>query len=154
MLFRSAGITVPMYLLRDGALVAVPAPVDVSIEHGSPTRRAAAAMEALMAVKPRQESPYQNLWGRLCRLGTGVRSVEHVAARHLVVVRLEGRAGDLCDLRTDALVLREQQLAWTVLTNLGLDATTSVRVLGPDGRRVTGPPDVVPDASLLATPRG
>lgn len=145
---KSAAPQIVMYLIESGSGSLRPVPIPVEPADASTLRqRAAAGVAALLAAAESGER-YSSLWGRMCGLGTGVESVEPPSEGRPVVVRLTGEGGALCDLSRGALVLREQQLAWTVVTNLDVDPGTSVRVLGPRGDRHLS--DVVPDAAHLA----
>lgn len=141
---------VSMYLIgvKSDRLEPVPAPIYPSGKVKTPQDRAAAAIEALMAVKARKEAKYSSLWNKVCRLGTGVRSVEALSSEPVVVVTLTGRGGALCDMTQEGYDLRSQQLAWTVVKNLEVDESTPVRILVPDGKALLA--DIVPDRSFLA----
>ncbi|MET0767505.1 MAG: hypothetical protein ABWY50_07675 [Aeromicrobium sp.] len=124
----SGGETLPIFLVgvdSDG-LERVEAPVDISVAaSGTPMRRVHAAVEAMMRVEDDDER--SNLWGRFCGLGDGVGTIETDARR--VTIVLTGEGGALCDLSQRAFELRRQQLAWTVVENLGADPATLVRVV-------------------------
>ncbi|KRC65252.1 hypothetical protein ASE12_11055 [Aeromicrobium sp. Root236] len=128
-------------------LVAVPAPIWPSLDVRTPRARTAAAIEALMAGEPMKGRTYSTYWGTFCRRGTGVKSIEQTSAR--VTVTLTGSGGALCDLSAEGHALQRQQLAWTVVENLGIDPRTPVRLMhGRDFRMWEE--DVVADRAYLA----
>lgn len=138
--------------VKSGRLEVVPAPLHPGTSSRTPEARAVAGVKALMAVEEDKGAKYSNLWGKPCGLGTGVRSVESLTAEPVIEVTLTGQGGGLFDLTIRGSVLRSQQLAWTVVKNLGVKESTPVRVLGPDGSAVLD--DVVPDRTYLAAPAG
>ena len=129
-------------------LVGVPARVPTE-DVKPPEVLAALAVEALMA-KEEQGPRYDNLWNGICRVGTGVESVVSRPSVPLVVVSLTGaRGGALCDMSPKGRELQRQQLAWTIVRNLGVDDSTTVRVQGASGSDMLEG-DVTPDPTYLA----
>jgi hypothetical protein len=140
-----------MYLVgvRSRLLEAVPVPAGTDDEPATPQQRALTAVDELMKVELRDGARYSSFWGTICRLGDGVTSVDLLPSERVVVVTFTSRAGELCDITRGGDDLRGQQLAWTVVTNLGVADTTAVRLVGPDQERLTD--DIVPRRSVLAT---
>lgn len=145
----STGPEVPMFVIESSTdrLASVPAPLYPSTPVRTPQERALAAVEALLAAKESGDR-FSSLWGEVCGLGTGVDSIEQADAAAPVIVRLSGEGGALCDLTRRGGELRRQQLAWTVVTNLGVPESTAVRLLGPSGVALDA--DTTPDPAYLA----
>lgn len=150
-------LNIPMYVIDVAShkLVPVPAPLPEKFATKTSEAKAAAAVEALMDVKEGSKNTYSTLWGTVCGLGTGVRSVEVGEASDPagVVVTLTGDGGGQCDLTTrEGYELRNQQLAWTVVHNLGVDEATAVIMRGPNGNELLDAP-IVPDRAFLGVNR-
>ena len=147
------GNNLPMYLIdkKTDQLERVPAPLPAIVATKTPEVRTAAAIEALMLVKEDNKSAYSNLWGPLCRLGTGVKTVTTPTKSTAAVVTLTGHGGATCDMSLKGYELRSQQLAWTVVQGLGLKEGTPVRVQGPTGRSAIEEATIVPDLKVLVT---
>ena len=144
---RSARPTVVMFLIRSGSLQSVDALLRPPGPDRTPQQRAVAGVTALLATDE-SGGRFSSLWGRTCGLATGVESVEPPDGDGSpAVVRLTGEGGQLCDLTRRATTLRQQQLAWTVVTNLGIDPATPVRVIGARGKALFD--DVTPEPAYV-----
>jgi len=146
-----AGTRVPvtMFLVDNGTnrLVAVPPPTWPSLDVRTPRARTRVAIEALLAGKPEKGRTYSTYWGTFCGPGDGVESIR--SSSTAVVVTLTGSGGATCDLSAEGYALQHQQLAWTVVENLGVDPRTPVRLVSASGLELWGE-DVVADRSYLA----
>lgn len=145
---ESAAPEIVMYLIESSSHSLRPVPVPVEpADASTPRQRAVAGVAALLAADESGDR-FASFWGRMCGLATGVESVGPPTHGAPVIVRLMGEGGGLCDLTRPANVLREQQLAWTVAANLGVDPAPRVRVLGPDGKTLFS--DLAADRSYVS----
>lgn len=129
----------------DGKLV----PVDQSVggaEQLRPQGRALAAVEALVHSEVEEAEGLVSHWGGRCAVGAKVVTVEREAK--VVAVRVHGAAGVVCVARGARLTQQRQQLAWTVVENLGVDPATPVRLYGSNGGLLWK--DVVAQEGILA----
>ena len=108
--------------------------------------KAVAAVEALLTVVPEKDSKLKSHWGGPCGVGTGVESLQKDGP--LITLRVRGAAGVACDVKGAEVAQQRQQLAWTIVENLGVDPTTPVRMYGPNGAVMFN--DVVADEKFLA----
>lgn len=140
-----------MYLIgaRSKLLEAVPAPVYPDGKSTTPQQRAVTAVKELMKVEFTDGAKYSSFWGKICRLGDEVKSVDSLSSERVVLVTFARRGGELCDIVRGGDDLRSQQLAWTVVTNLGVDDTTVVRLVGPDQKPLAD--DIVARRFALAS---
>lgn len=140
------GTTVQVFMVdADGKLAAVDQPVD-GAEQMRPQGRALAAVEALVHSETDESAGLVTHWGGRCAAGAKVVSVEQES--RVVAVRVHGAAGVVCVDEGPHLVEQRQQLAWTVVENLGVDPATPVRLHGSNGGLLWK--DIVADQNILA----
>lgn len=129
---RSGSSSLPIYLIGVESKRLEVVQREVPTEDSETAHaRAVAAVKALMEAEENGKT-YSSLWGRTCGLGSGVRSIESRPSEARVVVTLAGQGAAACDLSQEGYDLQVQQLVWTVVTNLDVAESTSVRVMGPD----------------------
>jgi hypothetical protein len=116
---------------------------------GTPREKAVAAVEALFSADENGKDQ-SSLWGTMCGLATAVKSIEPPSSTSPIVVTLTGHGAAACDISEEGYNLRIQQMAWTVVKNLGVADTSVLRVEGSSFVWDS----VTPDAAYLATDTG
>ena len=124
-------------------------PVEVDVagaDRMRPQGRAMAALEKLIHTTPEKDDDLISHWGGRCAVGAKID--ELTAERGVVTMRVRGAAGVMCKRNGAKLEQQRQQLAWTVVDNLEVDASTPVRLYGSNGALMWE--DVVADEKALA----
>lgn len=140
------GNTVKVFMVdKDGKLVGVEKEV-AGAEQMRSQGRALAAVKALVSTTTaKDESPLSH-WGGRCAAGAMVEGLEEEG--RVISVRVNGPAGVMCARTGAELTQQRQQLAWTVIANMGADPGTPVRLYGPN--RGVMWEDVVASEKVLA----
>lgn len=123
-------------------------PVEVDVPGAAdmrPQGRAMAAVDKLIHTQP-EEDDLSSHWGGRCAVGAKLDSLS--TEGNAVVLRVRGAAGVMCKRSGAKLEQQRQQLAWTVVENLEVDASTPVRLFGSNGAVMWE--DVVADEGILA----
>ena len=108
--------------------------------------RALAAVEALISETPEKESGLKSHWGGSCGVGASVKSLQKQSG--LITLKVNGPGGVACNRKGPEELQQRQQLAWTIVENLGGAATTPVQMYTPNGAILFT--DLVADESYLA----
>lgn len=123
-------------------------PVEHEVEGAEGMRaegRAVAAVKALVHEQPEDEA-LKTHWAERCAAGAKVESL--ASEGQLVTLKVHGPAGVTCKRTGAQLEQQRQQLAWTVIDNLGVDASTPVRLIAFNDAPIWD--DVVADKAMLA----
>lgn len=124
-------------------------PVEVDVPGADdmrPQGRAMAALEKLIHTTPEKDDDLISHWGGRCAVGAKIDSLSTEGSA--VVLEVRGAAGVMCKRSGAELEQQRQQLAWTVVENLEVDASTPVRLFGSNGAMMWE--DVVADEGILA----
>lgn len=136
--------TVKVYMVNgEGKLTAVETKVDGAGQM-RPQGKALAAVKLLVSTTA-TDDPLSH-WGGRCAAGAKVESLAQEG--DVIVVRVNGPAGVMCQRSGTALTQQRQQLAWTVVDNMQASPGTPVRLYGPNRGLMWQ--DVVANEDVLA----
>ncbi|MFC6695044.1 hypothetical protein [Nocardioides daphniae] len=143
---EASGSSVKVFMVDDdGNLVGVEKEVD-GAEQMRPQGRALAAVKLLVSTTTAKGDSPLSHWGGRCAAGAKVEGLEEEG--RVISVRVNGPAGVMCSRSGAELTQQRQQLAWTVIENMGADPSTPVRLYGPN--RAVMWEDVVASEKVLA----
>lgn len=117
-----------VYMVKDGAVTPVFQESTAQVKAMRPQGRAVLAVNTLFQEAPESDAPHTTYWGAACVTGATVASLTNNAGQ--VTLTLGGAGGRVCSQDGEAEELQRQQLAWTIIDNLEVDASTPIKVVG------------------------